>query len=124
MIAAQELRFGNIVYDCDGDIVVVTELRDEFFLTKDGGRSYSKSNPIPLSSEILCKCDLKSIPIEWIDDEYSVDLEFSHVNGQDTNGRDELWVYYNNARICVLTHLHQLQNLYFSLTGTELEVKL
>src|ERR1035437_1792528 len=38
--------------------------------------------------------------ILWLDDDWSVSLDCSHVNGQDTNGRDEVWCYFNDTLLC------------------------
>ena len=75
--------------------------------------------PIPLTEEILLKCRFKKkngykfvlhnshFSLVMIDSIKREDYAFSHYN---------LWVN--------LEHVHQLQNLYFALTGQELEVNL
>ena len=75
--------------------------------------------PIPLTEEILLKCRFKKkngykfvlhnshFSLVMIDSINREDYAFSHYN---------LWVN--------LEHVHQLQNLYFALTGQELEVNL
>lgn len=94
----------------------------------DGQNDYSQFDefifPITLTEEWFNKFDIKNnIPLIWIDDNYSIDLEFSPTQGQDTNGRYEIWVYYNNSLLITVQYVHQLQNVYFTLIGKELILK-
>lgn len=72
-------------------------------------------NPIPLTEEILLKCG------SCLDRAYyiltPVEMRYSYK-------RKEFCVFFNTEVICCIKYLHQLQNLYFALTGKELEVKL
>ncbi len=128
MISANELRIGNYLLSVQtGKPVIVDWLVIKHI--QDGNRQcppYDMSlvyKPIKLTEELLLKCGFKrgsvtmyflSIPnlaceihATWFHNQYVIELQ--------------------NHRIPIVTevtYLHQLQNLYFALTGKELEVKL
>jgi len=132
MIKANELRIGNIISkhfeDGDGSIEVVTT-RTIFDCQVNPTGKFSYSG-ILLTPEILEKCGFK----KRRDEEYlfSIDLDkhisivvnkdnFFPMLLQDAEfSGGELNVYSCN----LINYLHQLQNLYFALTGEELELKL
>ena len=114
MIQANELRIGNVI---SRDFVVVELLRecarielidksvsDKTFLVK-----YSGLEPTPITEEILLKCGFKIRKDGKLYHEtlslYEADFIFNSKSG-------------------IIKNLHQLQNLYFALTGQELEVNL
>jgi hypothetical protein len=110
MIAANELRIGNWVSK-EGELFKVTSYT---FLIIERGETLIE--PIPLTPEILEKCGFVK-QMMWT---YAIDIV----------GNMKL-VYYlgekgwsignkNYSDFSNLNYLHQLQNLYFSLTGTEL----
>jgi len=119
MINANELRIGNKVLNVDNDIVTITEIRDEFYLGDGRGLYYFTSNGIPLTHDILEKCGFEKMPLvsykRWCKYNPTFYLQLSkryyYVVG---------YKHYPNG----IQHLHQLQNLYFALTGQELEVNL
>jgi hypothetical protein len=132
MILKNELRIGNYV-DYERTTHVVTRLL-EYFVSHDWYKtigkddydtSYDSINPIPLTPELLGKCGFKKRGVRYID--------YIH------EGLDELTLdpsYDNEYRLYVeageytrviadhIKHLHQLQNLYFALTGRELTINL
>jgi len=137
MINASELRLGNrCTYGAHG-VVVVSEIKEsgKVRITHMEQHSinmgYSSSllheddiDPIPLTREILEKCGFdKSGLYGWVNrvDEYSLLIV------QD-NGRFELMDITSGETVLSwdtrVEYLHQLQNLFFSLAGDELEVKL
>ena len=123
MIQANELRIGNIVFNC-GDYVVINSVDDRGINREDDNtdfnvkcRSYYCSLPGPigiiLTVEILEKCGFKK-------DKFS-----------------DSWSRFTNKLYCLeisilhdgvftptfnIKYLHQLQNLYFALTGEKLDV--
>ena len=107
-LKANELRIGNWVYDNFNDecypvpLSMITEAKDQL-------------SPIPLTEEWLVKLGFVSNPYE---DRYEKG-DF-HIHCDKTKGFLDLWV--TNCRLD-LQHVHQLQNLYFALTGKELTIK-
>lgn len=110
MIQKNELRIGNWIY--------IGELIGQ--VNGDSFNTTIEFDPIPLTSEILEKCGFskkgtiqltRRIILDW-----SFGSEFWLSDAD--NGDDTLFTFDN------ITSLHQLQNLYFSLTGKELSVTL
>jgi hypothetical protein len=119
-----ELRIGNWV---NGEFAN-GELKPFQIFRIDGNDDCYGLEPIPLTPELLEKCGFVRSQDE---DENSLTL----VNGRKTfkwvegNDDDYFLIYqtdcgldYNTA--FELEHLHQLQNLYYALTGEELEINL
>jgi hypothetical protein len=114
-----ELTIGNIIYDDAGIPVEVFSLtRDEI----NNDSYFYEYHPVPLTDEILRDwCGFKSDHPAY----YYIFIE-----------DDKFHVYYNNSglhiysvkyRYAYLTeikYLHQLQNLYFALTGEELTINI
>ena len=72
---------------------------------------------IPLSEEILLKCGFEKLA-------FSFNCERFHMTKQDDTNKWFLAFNKNNAFICTMRYLHELQNLYYLLTKQELEIKL
>ena len=130
MIQANELRIGNYINHNDGS--QTDDIRRVSAIHKDGVESIVKgcrfatairSNalvyPIALTEEILLNCGFVR---RGITSNNGGKLTLHHKDNMYPNGR----VYWNSW--CILDsipkHLHQLQNLYFALTGEELEFSL
>lgn len=106
---AEELRIGNyIIYQkehiikCDIKDIELSEIDRE---------------PIPLTEEILLKCGFEFFDNERIFNGFVIE-DFHNGNYYFTSGEG---IKLHEKHI---EYLHQLQNLYFSLTGEELNVKL
>lgn len=123
MIPANELRIGNWVnFDTHNGVMPmrIESIRKEA-ISACFEVSYfddEKTSPIPLTPEVLEKCGF----------DYTESL---HRLGELEIGYDNedfmLMQYslrYKKAIILKVKYLHQLQNLYFALTGEELTVKL
>ena len=118
MIQANELRVGNaleyfvedslaesewILNIVDADDIALA-CKDEYF------NKYYR--PIPLTPEILEKCGFRNYDlIKW-----DTDAMLIIKNGDG-------YLYLANQRHVNIFYLHQLQNLYFALTGEELTFK-
>lgn len=143
MINANELRIGNKVITKKGSILtvsiiqyVINRLKNTpgyeqfggdyfiigFYEDKIGNLITSskddKVDPIPLTPAILVACGFDG---EDSQNEYTLPYKMTLKNtGDYKTWRCESLSHYNLE----LTTLHQLQNLYFALTGKELEIKL
>lgn len=122
MISHTELRDMNWVALKDGDfvpircggILAIQQERFECF-------------PIPLTPEILERCGFEkgfgeyaliqdSYPLRFREEGEKYILSFHYFGSNGESNEEEI--------ICEFKYLHQLQNLYFALTGQELEVNL
>jgi hypothetical protein len=130
MISAQELRIGNWVYfsyihtkKVKTRPCRVLEIDNIGSLVKDGGvdlhlQFHSDSiQPLPLSAEILLKVGFRQAGTHFILSIGDVKAKFRFF---DQKVYAELGDIYLGDHI---SYVHQLQNLYFSLTGTELDIK-
>jgi len=115
MIKANELRIGNIILDEKGDVVCVTI--DTFYWLAECVRNEEDYKPIPLTEEWLVKLGFEKH--EFSNYEYCKGLfNLAHSNKLNPTG-----MFYEAERGTYLKHVHQLQNLYFALTGEELTIK-
>lgn len=134
MINVTELRVGNIVlYTQDNDELPVLKIDGDskticLDLLLDLNMEVNEQDiePIPLTPEWLGRCGFLSAG------QFDKDIYKVVVNGEsyyirdhkgfdfaiDSNEGDPLYIRYD------LHHVHQLQNLYFALTGEELAIKL
>nr|DAH30074.1 MAG TPA: hypothetical protein [Caudoviricetes sp.] len=137
-IDIKELRFGNYVSFTDpsgetSNMIVGGVMPDEILLwfppnvssgdkvevsngiTIRGWQDGPEINPIPLTKELLLKCGFEEEFGGIIYYNRNQGIEFNFSNGWCTASRGEY-------DIVDVQYLHQLQNLYFALTGEELEV--
>ena len=122
VLKASDLRIGNKLLFL-GDVVTfknITEIREDgiFFIKTFEPKIESKNfhfKPIPLTEEWLLKLDLKNI------EHYCYELDNIHINTK----RELMWITTKCKReleFNIPEYVHQLQNLYFVLTGSELTV--
>lgn len=108
-----ELRIGNYLYSSIGDaILIVEELTNENIITKVIDR---KKYPLPdgwnaegiiITKEWLSNINIEKLPFIFYGKE------------------NDLYIVLENGNRLIIKYIHQLQNLYFILTGEELEVKI
>lgn len=110
-----ELRYGNIVsrVECETDTVIGVTSEGAYF--PDGDiKTLDTVYPIALTEEWMLKLGFKlCLNQEWLLCKGALCLNL---------GNNNIWEYGGK----VLTgpiYVHQLQNLYFALTGQELEIK-
>jgi hypothetical protein len=125
MIQANELRIGNLIsYTIEDDLderkkwseVSEIDAVDILHLTKFKDKNYK---PIPLTEEWLLKFGFVKQRHEYIKGDYCLTLI------TDTTS----WLLAENTNVFFyigtnLDYVHQLQNLYFALTGQELTLNL
>jgi hypothetical protein len=128
---ASELRIGNFVKGKEMNVCWTVEAIDSNSIFSFGKwRSLDAFEPIPLTEEFLLKFGfVSSMPYEF----------FTKWTFQNNNSRIKGWVlFFFNGKICrrylgkknsiywnkiKIHHVHQLQNLYYALTGKELTLK-
>jgi hypothetical protein len=102
---AEELRIGNYLKDFGGNVgKVIHVTKDKVIL----------ESPIHLNKEWIEKFDWFSVD----EDRYTFrDIEYYSIS-------EEGSLYFNGHYTCTeIKYVHQLQNLYFALTGWELLLK-
>lgn len=137
MIDPKELRRGNLFYTIGRNNEIhlpipipveiytigrfdVETLKHPGNILKDKRQEYKivDLSPIPLTPEILASCGFK-------DGYFELPFGNKLCIGSSNNGE---YVAYFGEQVVTLSkyykYLHQLQNLYFALTGEELEIKL
>ena len=116
---AEELRFGNIVFNPNLFKNTAVDILDIYDLAE--GRLYKDFLPIPLTEEWLLKFafEINMDNFDWnagIGTNCIGDFELS-LRHTDNVG----WFY--KSKCTPIKYVHQLQNLYFALTGKELTIK-
>ena len=120
----EELRVGNFVQTLksnffDGDVLDWS--LDMFYWVAECVYSIEDFKPIPLTEEVLLDCGFEFIDgfmTLKMDNESGAIFVFYHGNILRLFCRSGFMLSHNS-----LKHVHQLQNLYFALTGQELEFK-
>ena len=128
MIKANELRKGNLVYtDKNDSVKTIVEIRHTCvslkYIRSDTGTphqsmvDYDRLIPIPLTKEGFVKFGFERFGINFRFNNFEYNPVTKnmivHAGGS-----------YYNGFVLRVDYVHQLQNLYFTLTGEELTVKL
>jgi len=117
MISHKEIRVGNIVrMPSSNELIVITAMD-----IQDIQSNLKNRLPVILNQEILLKCGFVNSIENNLMSSYDLDkLSIVLPCKLYTDGR----VYFNSWAILEksMKYLHQLQNLYFALTGTELPI--
>jgi hypothetical protein len=119
---ASELRIGNLVFNPKTDIAKIRLVDDGLGgvgVQSNLGIFYGKIEeiePIPLTEDWLIRMGFEKNGPYWFD---SKDLLLSYSFSQNTIAIGRMGIYFQNK----IQYVHQLQNLYFALTGEELIIK-
>ena len=124
-----ELRVGNFITHDDYSMEVfkvmsIEKNEDMYLVDTEGGKNGSWINgsiliePVPLSEEILVKLGKEPRNRRFIIKALSNEIRF------DYNFQSRSWFVSLNGKFTIIENIHQLQNLYFGLTGKELEIDL
>jgi hypothetical protein len=110
---ANELRIGNwvMVFPVKHPQQVCDVMFDSVNTESVFGQHYGEVDPIPLTEDWLLKFGFVSNPYE---DRYEKGT--IHIECDKTKGATYLWI----ENMPHIKYVHQLQNLYFALTGEEL----
>jgi hypothetical protein len=134
-----ELRIGNSLIDkISGELLIVSELSETGFTAKVADRSKYplpdgwQAEPIPLNEEWLIKfgfvVDKGVYKVGIYQGQEYIRARIDHKEMQNCtiewdNFRKECYLEFEGCKnSCSIRHVHQLQNLYFSLTGEELTI--
>lgn len=127
MINANDLRIGNWVKLLQTDIFIQIGLSNFYEMydhEQNDDYTYCEHLiPIPLSPEILEKCGFKKKENISYSSGMPTPFMVFRIDDFTFNTHQELW-WYNGVLKNQPKYIHQLQNLYFSLTGQELKVTL
>jgi len=125
---ASELRIGNLAYNTKGEVdaIDIGALR---YLLSYGDTSICQVKPIPLNEDWLLRfgfekkesstCIAYHIGINEVTHDWLFDLVW--LITPELIGAPDV-PFYRNGRHTI-QYVHQLQNLYFALTGDELTIK-
>lgn len=119
-------------------ITIERVVRDKFDVNVDYGQLIRFVKPVPLTEKLLLECGFKNIPHFTVTNSKILDIgrgRFLSIRDiENCNQMMFIHSIYNNKitdLVCVHNydydgwlHLHQLQNIYFILTGEELKVNL
>ena len=119
---ANELRLGNYVIE-DKKISRITGIDDETRISTDLGffpyTFIEEINPVPLTEEWLEKFGFEKIGTNY-------QYKWFLLHGNNKTGTVDFLLnepYSGKYNATVLKHVHQLQNLFWCLTGQELTIK-
>lgn len=133
MINARELRIGNYVQSKSLSIPKLNISHDGVMLVTGHGISFIESDinnnmevePIPLTEEWLLKFDFERESdggSEYWSIQIGNNLHLTVSLADNTAGIDLNWRSQGSQIWMMIKHIHTLQNVYYSLTGEELEV--
>jgi hypothetical protein len=131
---ANEFRIGNWVFDDENIPMQIAKTESEnftkwnfndFSIILEHKRTYyeSKIFPIPLTKEILLKCGFVSCKADKENEWLNLKTRHFNFSSDESVKFQKVFLLLNKTEI-TCDYLHELQNLYYSLTKTELECKL
>jgi hypothetical protein len=127
---AKNIRIGNFLLAC-GDIEIVTEIYTDYFYTQNFKSSWAEITGVEINEEWIQKLGFKKTthihkdksvtPITYkigkrIRLEWSSEKSLSEIN------TGSLMFVYDENLIKTIKYIHELQNLFFAITGDELEI--
>lgn len=131
---AEELRIGNLVNRTNKAIkhkplgVVKFEMND-FYWIEECVDDFDNYEPIPLTEEWLVRMGFNNTAIKWMDKSVSnpVFIKKDKYYLEFVDGEYYFNLFFgmsnNPVHLTAIKYVHQLQNLYFALTGEELTIK-
>lgn len=120
----KEFRIGNYLTTILSNLLRVTMMTDDtIFADDESGSSYDNYahslTPIPLTEEWDSKFNFKKTGYQLVcieNNKYAFEMTVEEMGG--FSGRRKYFV-----PVTIVEYVHQVQNLYFDLTGKELEIK-
>jgi hypothetical protein len=127
MIKANDLRIGNYIINPFGAIITIDEIHKSGVKFKTTIYDLTHCKPIPLTEEILLKCENYNKKYGFSLNETTY-LFFNESRGYFYPYLTQDAEFSNLENKCVylerIKYLHELQNLYFALTNQELNIEL
>lgn len=135
-----ELRIGNLLMFRDKKIVEVSNLGNTFETIelvnglRYGSDDIEDCNPIPITGQLLIDFGFKKLNhlgmfvyVLYIDEWLNFEIDLKHstfhlVSGQENNDFNVDIGSYTVYRLIEIEFIHQIQNLYYSLTTKELSL--
>ena len=123
-MTANELRIGNLIQDNNKEWIVSAQL---IYSVVEGNGYLAGFKPIPLTEEWLVKFGFKVEHLNFgayetkLNDFFNLQFELKN----QWNEKDGFHLYVNGGEYdsnVFIKYVHQLQNLYFALTGEELTI--
>lgn len=118
MLNSEELRIGNYIVDNAGNVTQVILIGKNLVSVESSNKVNEKdARPIPLTEDWLEKSKLtpQDLGYYWLADDVIINVD-GQVYCESEHTARSVWIAECN-------YVHQLQNLYFSLNGKELEVQ-
>jgi hypothetical protein len=119
VLKPNNLRIGNLIEHKEKGFIKVSALSNNIIQYKDkygiSTDKYSYFKAIPLTEEWLLNLEFRT------EENYSFELDNISINTK----RELMWVFTkckNNVELELPKYVHELQNIYFALTGSELTV--
>lgn len=114
---AQELRLGNLIYNSVGIVTDVTLLCGKIISISDSKKvNEADATPIPLTEKWLLKFGFRN------NGQNMYDLDGWIPCLREMRLKEARWYQVYNVADCGIAYVHELQNLYFALTGKELPI--
>jgi D-serine deaminase-like pyridoxal phosphate-dependent protein len=113
---ANELRIGNYVYNGFNEVVRISNIISQ---NNTSGYLLETLKPIPLTEEILLKCGFVSCKADKDNEWLNLKTRYFNFSSDESVKFKKVYLVLNKTEL-VCDHLHELQNLYYSLTKTEL----
>lgn len=112
---AKNFRLGNLVYDTEGKVNIINLEALNYFL-KYGETKSCQAKSILLTEEWLLKFGFRNVDGEYLLDDFRYNL----LKTDTFNGI----LFCDGIKVLrEVRYVHQLQNLFFALTGKELEIQ-
>jgi hypothetical protein len=128
MIQANDLRIGNLFYLNDDDLIENQNVYEGIAIHKITGEDVNMADfsnddfnmfykPIPITEEWILRFGAAPFFMNGLQTHFRIGLHMIRFDG------DDFYLELGKGMNIELTHIHQLQNLYFALTQTELTLK-
>lgn len=128
MIEVKELRVGNL-FSSESMELVVTGIEPGLIKSEINNKPVNLFDincyPIPITPEWLERLGFKRTEYNSFNKGFIVNglqsgIELNEIVGRGTSDHENTGVYHVEGLKIQIKHIHQLQNLYFALTGSEL----